>query len=79
MVLPDGTLTNGFNWIQAVSNRDKQRGYNVEVIRSTDKGQTWSAPVRACRPAVGRRRQGSRSDSAVPGPWAGWWLSGTDR
>ena len=31
----------------------------------------------ACRPAVGRRRQGSRSDSAVPGTWAGWWLSGT--
>ena len=44
-VLPDGTLINGFNRIQAVSNRDKQRGYNVEVIRSTDKGQTWSAPI----------------------------------
>ena len=37
-VLPDGTLINGFNRIQAISNRNKQRGYNVEVIRSTDKG-----------------------------------------
>ena len=48
-VLPDGTLINGFNRIQAVSNRDKQRGYNVEVIRSTDKGETWSAPVHVDR------------------------------
>ncbi|HEY5115833.1 MAG TPA: sialidase family protein [Nakamurella sp.] len=48
-VLPDGTLINGFNRIQAVSNRDKQRGYNVEIIRSTDKGQTWSAPVHVDR------------------------------
>jgi hypothetical protein len=48
-VLPDGTLINGFNRIQAVSNRDKLRGYNVEVIRSTDKGETWSAPVHVDR------------------------------
>jgi hypothetical protein len=45
VVLPDGTLINGFNRIQAVSNRDKQRGYNVEIIRSPDQGQTWSAPI----------------------------------
>jgi hypothetical protein len=44
-VLPDGTLINGFNRIQAVSNRDKQRGYNVEIIRSPDQGQSWSAPI----------------------------------
>jgi hypothetical protein len=48
-VLPDGTLINGFNRIQAISNRNKQRGYNVEVIRSTDKGQTWSAPIHVNR------------------------------
>jgi hypothetical protein len=48
-VLPDGTLINGFNRIQAVSNRNKQRGFNVEVIRSTDHGQTWSAPVHGNR------------------------------
>lgn len=45
VVLPDGTLINGFNRIQAVSNRDKLRGYNVEIIRSADQGQTWSAPI----------------------------------
>jgi hypothetical protein len=44
-VLPDGTLINGFNRIQAVSNSQQRRGFNVEIIRSTDKGQTWSAPV----------------------------------
>lgn len=48
-MLPDGTLINGFNRIQAVSNRGGQRGYNVEIIRSTDKGQTWSAPVHVDR------------------------------
>ena len=48
-MLPDGTLINGFNRIQAVSNSHQQRGYNVEVIRSTDKGQTWSAPVHVDR------------------------------
>jgi BNR/Asp-box repeat len=48
-VLPNGTLINGFNRIQGVSNRDKQRGYNVEVMRSTNKGETWSAPVHVDR------------------------------
>ena len=50
-VLPDadGTLINGFNRIQAVSNRHKQRGYSVEVMRSPDKGETWSSPVHVNR------------------------------
>jgi hypothetical protein len=48
-VLPDGTLINGFNRIQAVSNRRFQRGYNVEVLRSADKGVTWSGPVHVAR------------------------------
>jgi hypothetical protein len=50
-VLPDadGTLINGFNRIQAVSNRRFQRGYNVEVLRSSDKGETWSGPIHVDR------------------------------
>jgi hypothetical protein len=48
-VLPDGTLINGFNRIQGVSNRNKQRGYNVELLLSNDKGETWTGPVHVDR------------------------------
>jgi BNR repeat protein len=41
-VLPDGTLINGFNLIRAVSNRHGTRGYTVALIRSPDKGDTWT-------------------------------------
>jgi hypothetical protein len=41
-VLPDGTLINGFNLIQGISNRQGTRGYNVALVRSPDKGVTWS-------------------------------------
>jgi hypothetical protein len=41
-VLPDGTLINGFNLIHAITNRQQSRGYNVALIRSPDKGLTWS-------------------------------------
>ncbi len=41
-VLPDGTLIDGFNLIHAITNRHKSRGYTVALLRSADKGQTWS-------------------------------------
>ena len=41
-VLPDGTLINGFNMIRSFSNRQGLRGYTVALVRSTDKGVTWS-------------------------------------
>ena len=41
-VLPDGTLINGFNMIRDFSNRQGLRGYSVALVRSTDKGVTWS-------------------------------------
>ena len=44
-VLPNGTLINGFNLIRAISNRQKTRGYNVALIRSPDKGVTWSREI----------------------------------
>ena len=44
-VLPNGTLINGFNLIRAISNRHGTRGYNVALIRSPDKGVTWSREI----------------------------------
>ena len=44
-VLPDGTLINGFNLIHAITNRQRTRGYNVALLRSTDKGVTWSDAI----------------------------------
>ena len=44
-VLPDGTLINGFNLIHAITNRQGMRGYNIALLRSTDKGVTWSDPI----------------------------------
>lgn len=45
VVLPNGTLIEGFALIYNVKNSHKVRGVNVAVIRSTDKGLTWSDPV----------------------------------
>jgi hypothetical protein len=44
-VLPNGTLINGFNLIRAISNRQNTRGYNVALIRSANKGVTWSREI----------------------------------
>src|SRR4029079_6567606 len=44
-VLPDGTLINGFNLIHAITNRNGTRGYNVALVRSPDKGVTWSDDI----------------------------------
>jgi hypothetical protein len=45
VVLPDGTLVDGFDLIQNFSNSGGVRGLNVALIRSTDKGNTWSGPI----------------------------------
>ena len=44
-VLPNGTLINGFNLIHAVTNRKKTRGFSVALVRSPDKGVTWSDDI----------------------------------
>lgn len=44
VVLADGALVNGYTQIDAAANG--QTSAYVDVIRSTDKGQTWSAPIR---------------------------------
>jgi len=44
-VLPNGTLVNVFMLINNFKNAHKTRGYTVEVMRSTDKGATWSKPI----------------------------------
>ena len=58
-VLPDGTLINGFNLIHAITNRKGTRGYNVALVRSTDKGVTWSDDDLR-QPPAGRRGDRSR-------------------
>jgi hypothetical protein len=44
VVLPNGTLVNVFDEIHN-DNSKKQRGFSVRVMRSTDQGDTWSAPI----------------------------------
>ena len=44
-MLPNGTLINGFNLIHAITNRKGTRGYNVALVRSPDKGVTWSDDI----------------------------------
>jgi hypothetical protein len=42
VVLPDGTLIDGFNYITGSNGHGINRGDNAAVIRSTDQGTTWS-------------------------------------
>jgi hypothetical protein len=48
IVLPNGDLVMLFNLIRNVGN-PANRGFAAAVIRSTDKGDTWSAPIRIDR------------------------------
>lgn len=43
VVMSNGTLVDGFNLIYNFKNAHKVRGYNVALLRSTDKGATWSS------------------------------------
>jgi hypothetical protein len=42
VVLPNGTLVDGFNYITGSNGQDIHRGDNVAVIFSNDQGTTWS-------------------------------------
>jgi hypothetical protein len=44
VVLPNGTLVDIFDEIHN-DNAHKQRGFSVRVMRSTNKGGTWSGPI----------------------------------
>src|SRR5215208_991682 len=68
VVHPDGTLVDGFLLIKTHQNNRRSRGFSAAVIRSFDKGESWSrraiivAPVSAigetdpepihCRPYI---------------------------
>ncbi len=43
VVLPDGTLVDGFNYIRGSNGQGISRGDNAAVIFSTDHGTTWSS------------------------------------
>jgi hypothetical protein len=43
VVLPDGTLVDGFNYVTGSEGHDIHRGDNAAVILSTDQGTTWSS------------------------------------
>jgi len=45
VVLPNGDLVNVFDFFLLASNRHGLRGANIAVIRSTDKGATWSREI----------------------------------
>ena len=45
VVLPDGTLVDAFDLIVGTPQNGWAKGENIAVIRSTDHGATWSAPV----------------------------------
>lgn len=49
VVLPDGTVVNGFNLIRGSKNAKGTRGNNVAVMRSTNQGRTWSAATVAAK------------------------------
>jgi hypothetical protein len=45
VVLPDGTLVDVFNLIRGAGLQPSPNQFSQAVIRSTDKGVTWSAPI----------------------------------
>lgn len=45
VVLPDGTLVDGFNLRFGAKNAKGVRGDNVAIQRSTDRGATWGSPI----------------------------------
>ena len=48
-VLPNGTLVNTFDLISNNKNANGQRGENIAVQRSTDRGATWGQPIIAAK------------------------------
>jgi BNR/Asp-box repeat. len=48
-VLPDGDILNVFDEIHNFQNKHGLRGLKVTLIRSPDKGVTWSEPIRVSR------------------------------
>ncbi len=84
VVLQDGTLVNLFTQIDMVGTRSSSW---LGVLRSSDKGQTWSAPIRisdiqavgAKDPQTGKAiRDGATLAAIAVGPAASLWLTWQD-
>jgi hypothetical protein len=70
VVRPQGQLINIFDLIQ-VTRKNSIRGLNVSVIRSKDKGKTWSEPIRFDKmvdPEVSDPDDGARVRTGDLGP-----------
>ncbi len=52
VVLPNGDLVDVFDLYLVFKNSQKLRGASIAVIRSTDKGATWSKPIIVSRPII---------------------------
>lgn len=76
LVLRDGSLLNFFVDIIRTATPSSGRGSFLRVIRSTDRGQSWSQPVTVALdlgigvsdPVAGRIRDSESTPSAVQGP-----------
>lgn len=84
VVMPDGTLVNLFTQIDTVGNTASTW---LGVLRSTDKGLTWSAPIRVAElqavgardPQTGKRiRDGATLGTIAVAPNGGLWLAWQD-
>jgi hypothetical protein len=84
VVLQDGTLVNLFTQIDTVGTQSKSW---LGVLRSSDKGMTWSAPIRisdiqavgAKDPQTGKAiRDGATLGSIAVGPAGSLWLTWQD-
>lgn len=67
LVLPSGELINLMNLIQTHDNSKKNRGMNVAILRSEDKGENWSTPVVIDK---------LLSQGVIEPSWGGWVRSG---
>lgn len=69
MALPSGELIDLMNLIQNQDNSKKNRGMNVAIIRSDDRGETWSK-----KPIVIDKLL----SNGVFEPSSGWWIRSGD-
>jgi len=74
LILPDGTLVDAYELVNVKdSGHGIEKNFSLQVMRSTDRGQTWSSPVQALKmlPLYG----GPEGNSLVTDPDTGHLVS----